>query len=278
MMGGGSLLGGVSGMPAPGPAVAHPGLVGTSCQFVDGSGLTVRGSFSDDHFRLMFRLGTPDALVCHPRRPVTIGYPWWTPVHSFGVYDPFYSDYGYTRYVAVGGAYEGYYDPALVWPGYRAPAPQPAEPEPVPPTDRKIGDQALRQGSAEEAVAAYRRHLDQEPGDAEVMRLLGVALIDARHTKEGVAMIGMAYRKDAGLCGHPLPRDVLGERRGDLRASLNRVSIFANQSGAASAWLALGVLAQAEGRPEVARRAIERARDAGLDPALAARFLAAVSR
>lgn len=272
------LVGGATGLIGGGVLIA-PGLVGSSCHLVDGSGLTVSGSFANDDLNVRFRLGSPGVLVCHPRsRVIFTGFPFQGGYFGYP-YDyayPYYSGY---RNTYVGGGYTQLYDPSLVYPGLRQPAPpsqQPATPEPL--TDRQIGDLGLQIRDAAGAVQAYRRHLDAHPDDAEVMRLLGLALIDNREVREGIAMIAMAYRTNPGLCNRPLPVDILGETRRHLRTNVNRVSIFANQIDSPSSWLAMAVLVQAEGRDEVARRMAERARDAGLDPELAARFIAAVTR
>jgi hypothetical protein len=263
------------GMVGGGMVVVGPGIVGSSGLAIGGDGLTVDGSYTGDRLRLGFHVGA-GGLVRYlpPRRAVVYsGYPYY----PWGSYDPYCND-GYQRYTSFGGGYGGFYDPALVWPGYNTPAPQP-QPEPTPPlTSRELGDLALKIGEPEAAIDAYRKHLDAHPDDPEVMRRLGMAMIDARNVREGVAMVALAYRTDPRLCERPVPADLLGEARADLRTAVNRVSIYANNTDLASAWLTMAVLVQSEGRTDVARRMAERARTSGLDEALALRFIGAVSK
>ncbi len=247
---------------------------------VDGSGLTIKGSFTDDNFRLGFRLGTPTGLVCPPKFGrdhrfdncfdpcVNPGFPFFP---SIGY--PFYSYYDEPSYPI-----DGYYtpiDPQLI--GY-TPRPTPPDTPPPPPTDREIGDASLYSGFPERAAAAYRAHLVTNADDAEVIRLLGLALIDARDPKEGVAVIGLAYRKDPALCEQPIPWNLFGGSRAALRTNVNRASIYAKNVNSASAWLAMTVLVQAEGRLDVASRLIERARAAGLDKTLADRMVTTLAK
>ncbi len=240
-----------------------------------GSGLTVNGSFVDDNFRLKFHLGTPSGLFCDP-----------APGHCFPKHDfcfptfpitypiyPLFGAYGYGEY-----AYpiDGYYtpvDPRLI--GY---TPQPTPEAPPAPTNREIGDAALAAGYAERAILEYRVHLAQHPDDAEVIRLLGIALIDSRDVREGVAVVGLAYRKNPGLSESPVPVAVFGGDRVRLRTNVRRTAIFAQNLESASAWLAMAVLVQAEGRREVASKMVERARVAGLDKNLANRMVTALSK
>lgn len=241
-----------------------------------GSGLTVKGSFADDNFRMNFRLGTPTGLFCDPgpgcfpKNDFCFpGFPITYPIY------PLYGAYGYDDY-----AYpiDGYYtpiDPRLI--GY-TPRPTPPEATPPPPTNREIGDAALAMGYPDRAIQEYRAHLAQLPDDAEVIRLLGLALIDARDLKEGVAVVGLAYRKDPGLSDRAVPLDVFGGDRVRLRESVKRASVYARNLDSASAWLAMAVLVQAEGRRDVASRMVERARVAGLDRDVANRMVAALSK
>lgn len=238
---------------------------------VPGSGLVVDGSYVDDRFRLGFHLGTP-----------LIGIPWLIRDHNgpsvinSGAYLSTYSD-GMCgpRYGLIEGLYATV-DPALT----TQPAPPPAPPQPVAPpvpeTDKALGDQLLASGDAKAAVNAYRRHLNDNPDDAEAMLALGLALLDAAQPKEGVAMIGMAYRKEPALADSAIPLDVYQRGAGQFRENLRRVSVYANRSNSASAWLALSVLMQAEGRTATALTMLDRAAKAGLEAEVVSRVRSAL--
>ena len=229
-----------------------------------GSGLVVDGSFHDDNFNLGIHLGASPVRIRHhhddcfdpcdfPHFPRFFG--------GFGFSDFYYPSYG-RRYSSIDG---GYYaiDPALA---YQPPAPVEAAPtEPVDAvTDRELADLYLRAGDTREAIAMYRRHLERYPSDAEAMRSLGIALLADNDVKEGVAVIGMAYRTDPRLAADPIPRDLF-ESATELRRAVSKVSVYANRVETGSAWLALAALMQAEGRTGQARTMVERARAAGLE-------------
>ncbi|MFM9995069.1 MAG: tetratricopeptide repeat protein [Phycisphaerales bacterium] len=239
--------------------------------FVSGSGLSVNGEYRDDHFNLRFRLGTPTGLIHKDLcRPIIVGshhlhYPYWP--YSYG-------SYWYERTTPI----DGYYlpvDPALV--GYTARPNPPAAPAADPPTDHEIGDWALQLGYAARAITAYKAHLDANPEDAEVTRLLGLAMIADRNVTEGVAIVALAYRQDATLAERPLADDIFGGRS-DLRAQVERVSNHARRVKTASAWLAMAALVQAQGKADVAARLVERARGVGLDAGVADTFIGVLSR
>ncbi|MCC6661742.1 MAG: hypothetical protein IT437_12750 [Phycisphaerales bacterium] len=252
-----------------------------------GGGARVDGRFDDDTFRMRFHLGSD---LGAPNRWWDDGgdrrhgdwrddgHDWWRRrgwPRRVIVWPYYYGNYGS---YGIGWPYGNVYDPYLTRPTYDYPPPpreQPPALENLSP--RELGALALRTGEPEAAIEAYRKHLDESPEDADAMRRLGVAMIDARKIRDGVAMIALAYRTDPRLCGKELPRTLVGGAA-DLRTLVNRASIYANTTGSASAWLAMAVLAQAEGRDHVAARMVERARDAGLDPALADKFIAALGQ
>jgi len=61
-----------------------------------------------------------------------------------------------------------------------------------------------------------------------------------------------------------------------FRKNLQRMSVYANRTQASSAWLALAVMMQAEGRNDQAKVMLDRARNAGLERAVADRMMAAL--
>lgn len=258
------------GFLAPGAAVG-----GGVCEGVildgrrgifDSSGLTVSGTFTDEHFRLRFRVGGATGLFSRDNicRPIVIGSgygSWW------------WNDGSWSRGGEPVGWSGGAVDPALT--GY-TPRPAPAPETQEPASNRDLGDTALRSGRADWAVIAYREHLKETPGDAEVKRLLGVALIARRAMNEGVALVALAYREDPSLAERPLADDVVGDRL-KLRSLVDRVSAHARRVNTASSWLAMAVLVQVRGKPDVAARLVERARAQGLDAAVADRLIRELS-
>jgi hypothetical protein len=107
--------------------------------------------------------------------------------------------------------------------------------------------------------------------------MLALALIDANRVEEGIAAMRLAYERDPQLANIPVPQDVFGPSD-DLRRNLNRVSMFANRVNTASAWLALAVLMQTEGRPHPAARMLDRAEQAGLSAEVSSAVRAALTR
>jgi hypothetical protein len=237
--------------------------------FSSDGGLLLNGSYAGDRLRLAFHLGS-DAFSrpFHHNHgypivftyPTYWGYPgWW--------YDDYRSYFGY-RY---GNIYGNGYTPEPTT--YVPPTPPQAE-TPVPSTSRELGDTYLRAGDPRAAVHAYEAHLKQYPGDEDAMRALGVALIDNGQTTEGVAMVAMAYKSEPLLADRPVSRDLF---RGDaLARDLARASIYANRSRSSSGWLTVAVYMQAQGRDDLARTMVERARAAGLETAVVDRLTAAL--
>jgi hypothetical protein len=242
-------------------AFVSGGTFASGSGFVSGGGLTVNGAINTDHFRGAIHIGGPffGNRFCRPfvpfcSFPIFVGGSWW-----FNNY-PFYNG-SYYPYV------EGSYmqpDQGLV----NQPAPAPTQQAAPPMNDHELGDAYLRAGDAKGAVRSYRAFLKTYPGDAAAMRSLGLALIEMGQTKEGVAMIGLAYRQHPNLADTPISIDTFRGGAEDIRDNLRRASVYANRTGAASAWLTVAMFMQAEGRTETARTMIDRASTAGLDAAV----------
>jgi hypothetical protein len=271
------------GAPAPRPPAppSQPGSpligigTGTGSAVTIGSGITVDGAFNSGNFNVDFHLGTPitTSRVIHPGGGI-----WYYPRTYYrgcrnSYYDGYY-DNSNQRYAVIDGA--------LVQPVPTAPAPaaepaQPAGEPPPPPTDAEIAAALMRSGDAKGAIDKYRIHLRDHADDAEAMRGLAVALIDAAEFEQGVAMMAMAYRTEPTLPDEALAARQLFTKAGDLRTTLQKAVAFANKTKTASAWLTVAVLMQAEGREEPALRMIDRADEIGLDQELVKRFKAALS-
>jgi hypothetical protein len=149
------------------------------------------------------------------------------------------------------------------------PAPTPApEPAPEPLSMLEQARVLLAVGEIEAAVERYQRHLVGEGEDFLAAAELGVALIEAGRLDDGVAMIAYAYSRDPALGSWPVSDRIQMDGRRWRRGVVRAVQ-HANRRDSASAWLAVAVLMQGEGRKDVARRMLDRSIDRGLDASIA---------
>lgn len=146
----------------------------------------------------------------------------------------------------------------------------PPAPPPPPPTELEIGDSALYNGRIDDAIKAYREHLDKTPEDAYAMRSLAVALVQDKKVKEGVALLSLAYEKDLSLVRKPIEADMLADGDRGLHDVLLAVVPYSNRTKSASGYLTVTVLMQAQDREPQALKILERAKKAGLDERVAA--------
>jgi hypothetical protein len=239
--------------------------------FFDSSTVNISGGFDDGNFSLRFNVGggalVPIAGYMSPR-----GYS----VRHRSSFPMSYSCAGgvcgYSD-TLVHGVMSGY-DPTMT--SQPAAAPQPMDSEEAEPvSERERGDLLLRAGRAKDAIAAFQSHLRAQPNDADAMRGLGLAMIVASQFKDGVSMVSLAYKTDPTLASDPISVEAFGSR-GELRRILERVSLYANRSRIPAAWLTLAALMQTEGRTELAIKMIDRGREAGLEPEIAAQMAAAL--
>lgn len=255
--------------PAPAEAVG-PGRVAWPGQYpvrTIGDGLTVSGSYSDGPFKLVFTIGgagrvnLPNGGFVVP--VYTGGLATVLPYGGLGSYFSCASCYAPEYRAVVGPAWmdqSNRQEGAAPSVGAEA-AEEPARP--MTPVEHAAA--LLYSGDAKGAAAAYKVHLASNPLDAGALRGLGLSLIEAGQVGDGVAVIGMAYRSDSTLAASVVHPETFG-RTAKLRSNLNRVSGYANREKSASAWLALAVLMQAEGRNERAAAMVQRAGAAGLEP------------
>ena len=229
---------------------------------------------------------TPAPVTQYP----TIRYPHKHYGHGYG-YNPYVDDYwGYRRYdqypygidgrVVRGGVSNVTYAAAQrvsQQAGSAQPAPQQAAPEPLSALDRaRI---ALSSGEHSDSVVRYRAYLAEQrelgSEDFAVAVELAVALLAEGRHDDAVAMFRLAYSSDPGLAATPVNLRVgLSDARWrELVVSAVR---HANRRGSPASWLAVGVLMQAEGRPDVALRMIDRASGLGLDDQIATPLAAAL--
>jgi hypothetical protein len=177
-----------------------------------------------------------------------------------------YGGYGYGYYPSTFGYGDGYYAPTDSFIAYGG-QPQPAQPAVDPDaglTDPQKAVRRLHDGKPDEAIVLLRPYADAHQEDPAAARLLAVALLDARRTKEGVAVMALLYEHNPALANTPVAGDVVGPER-ELRDLVVRVVEYGHRTNTASAWLTAAVLMQGEGRAEPALRMIERADTLGLD-------------
>jgi hypothetical protein len=224
--------------------------------------ITARG----DKWRFAAALNSaPDFAWLHCRRP-NWGCVGWNSWNRCNVYDGL-----------IGGWYAGWYpstfavdysgvDPFVTY-GNPPPPQQPA----IDPEDGMTAPQKaarrLRMGKPDEAIVLLRPHVDANPSDEHAARSLAVALLDARRTREGVAVMALTYERHPGLARVPIDADAVGPVR-EMRDLVVRVVQFGHTTNTASAWLTAAVLMQAENRPEPALRMLDRADGLGLDSSL----------
>ncbi len=194
----------------------------------------------------VYPLGYPSAHAARWGFPY--GYGYWSPRHA-AFYGESYHD-GYWRYW---GPIDSTYSP-----GVQSPADPPlTDPPEVELTSLELAQALLTSGYVEEAIVKYRDHLTHDPDDTIAMRAMGAALIEAGEVSRGFAMIRMAYGADPALAGDPLDARLFTMAR--LRETLRRAVREANKEDSSSAWLAVTVLMQAQGRDSVALKNLVKA-------------------
>ncbi|MBX9738016.1 MAG: hypothetical protein K2X32_13930 [Phycisphaerales bacterium] len=257
----------------------------------DRSGVSIRGDFATDNFRVGFSVNSPNVYF---RRHWADGYIGTGFCRSnsvtFGFIraDRVWDNYFYNNSDPVYGSYNEL-DPRVnpeirpmtttpATPGATTPN-QPAQIVPAPNTPQQPiiisafdrGVLAIRESEFEASANALREHLRAFPRDVVAMRLLALALIGQREPAEGVALLVMAYQLDPTLAYRPV--SVEFETASDSRSALSRVSefavSFAQKQGTSSSWLAAVVTLQGLDRKAPAARLLKRAEDNGLEARIA---------
>lgn len=252
------------------PVHLGPGYVANPGDITSNTGVVIDGKAHGDHWNLKFHLGS--------------GYtysPWWKPWHypTYRWNDCYYPNYGnwwypyygYSSYSYAAPLVYGQPDPYVMYgvnpsavyaAALNAQANQPSQPTREP-TALEKADALLMYGQSKAAVDAYRKYLEDVPDDAAAMRSLAIGLQSIRRFDEAIAVMAMAYEKQPRLARTPIDPAMFGDSAG-LRRQLNAAVSYANRVNCGSAWLFVAVLMQAEGREDVARRMVTRARESGL--------------
>lgn len=144
--------------------------------------------------------------------------------------------------------------------------------EPAPLTPEKIqtlpvlerADLALRHNYLADAALLYREHIASHGETPDVVRMLGLSLLYQRNTAQAAALLLSAYENDVTLVSRPIDPAWLPGNRSTLRDRVSEAVRLAGRTKTPDGWLTAVVLMQAEGRPEVALRTLDRAKEAGL--------------
>lgn len=151
-------------------------------------------------------------------------------------------------------------------------------PPPEPPKAIDIARLGVVLGDLRSAEAQYRVHLGENPEDSEALREFGLVMLEQGRAVEGFSAIRKAYRDRPDLTRTPLPLQDLGFDGPRTRALMGLVSPEANALKSSSGWLTLAVLLQAQEKPPLALKMVERAAELGLEQPVADAFRTALRR
>lgn len=132
------------------------------------------------------------------------------------------------------------------------------------------GISALMRGDAARGVDELRVHLREHRDDGRALRLLAVALVERNEPVDAAAVMRMAHEMDPALATESLGLATLGYDEARVRDLVDASVIHAHRvksrrsTEAASAWLVVGVLMREQGRDDLAREMVKRARSSGL--------------
>ena len=138
-------------------------------------------------------------------------------------------------------------------------------------------EEAYRTGDLSVSLALFQEYVSKNPDDAAARRLQGLALIDAGKLIDGVDTVFAAYASKPKLARDPLRPGDLRDGSGGFADRRGRVLGLASRTGGAPANFVGAVLAQGEGRNELAAKLLDRAVKAGLVKAVADEFQATLA-
>lgn len=184
----------------------------------------------------------------HPACPP---YGWGYPCFSWGV-----SGWPYWWYWG-NDTYQG---PPLIEIVRRVdPAAAGVEGQPLPPPPDE-GLVALWNRDYARAVVVYAQRL-ADGGGATDRRLMAVSLIGARRFEEGAKAVRAAYTAEPSLAERPLDGGPMVGGTMEWRRLVTSMVGYAHRANTSDAWLSVGVLMQAEGRHDWARKMFARSED-----------------
>lgn len=206
---------------------------------VGGGGVRVTGS-------------RPNQILTYP------GSHWVCPPYGWG-----YPCFGFDGYGWGYGSYWGYrtyQGPPLLEIVRRVdPAAAGTEGMPLPPLPDQ-GLVALVNRDYPRAVVIFAQRFADE-SKASDRRLQALSLIGARRFAEGAKLMREAYEAEASLAEVPLDGGTMVRGSMEWRRLVTAMVRFAHRENSADAWFTVGVLMQAEGRHDWARRMFERSED-----------------
>lgn len=194
----------------------------------------------------------PSQRLTYPSsRPICPPFGWGHPCFGYGV-----NDWPYWWYTGR-STYQG---PPLIEIVRRVdPAAAGTEGIPLPPPPDE-GLVALAWRDYAKAVVVYAQRI-ADGGGAEDMRLLAVAMIGARRYEDGAKKMREAYVAEPKLAENPLDGGSLVSGDMRWRNMVTAMVRYAQRAKSSDAWFAVGVLMQAEGRHDWARKMFERSED-----------------
>jgi hypothetical protein len=177
------------------------------------------------------------------------------------------------------GVVYGEYDNLTDDPSYAySDQPQEIYEEPMPLSAVEVARLEMSIGNPENAVDAFRAHLNEYPSDWIAVRELGIAKLQVGDRGDGIALISYAYMMEPSLSSYAVPVELFGNSDDYLRDILIDTVGWGHRNPSASAWLSVAVLMQAEGRDQPALRMIERAAEYGLDSSVESEMRAVLVR
>ncbi|MGV6814034.1 MAG: hypothetical protein ACWA5W_03375 [Phycisphaerales bacterium] len=141
------------------------------------------------------------------------------------------------------------------------------------------GSQSIRysrESIREGAIEAFETHLADYPEDWYSTREYAYALFDNAHYKDGFKALMRSYAGDETLVRNQLDRSLFGESDARFIKMTQKLVRYAKANDSAQAWFAVAVLLQGRGEYEHAKANLERAKELGLDEALAKRMESAL--
>ncbi|MAY74417.1 MAG: hypothetical protein CMJ31_06770 [Phycisphaerae bacterium] len=165
----------------------------------------------------------------------------------------------------------------IIWP------PQPAQPvddtadeiETMSPIEAAWDAMANRAPAV--ASDLFRLHIEDAPDDLDALRGLAFAMMSNDRLPEGVALLRQVYVEDPRLAARVVDVAHLGGRAA-ARDTLVAAVRHAHEVGSSSAWFAVAVLMQAEGRDDRAIAMLNRAAAEALEPEIVLAMRAELGR
>lgn len=244
-------------------------------------GISISGSYTGAKWSISGHIGGSTSNLMPPCGPRGWdgsgihgnGYRWFVPYGSYG--QPY----------AV--SYRGFMQPIdttvprinpQLLPGSGSPTVDPNKPAPKPsappPTTVEKARMSVRNKGFADAIKLFKEHLKTTADDAISSRQLAVTLIESKDLDSGAALLRELYRKDPTLAEKPYVGGDCGQDSSRLRDMVGKLSAQANKSGSPSAWLAVVVLMQADGRTAQAAKILDKAKAGGLESEISSRFAA----